>query len=342
MVDKPIISFISFGSTSSNMVVTNGAIASLISVEYNDIYSVGASTLEMDFLSSYSSMPALNTFVEIGICYSSSSGNVLRTGIMKVDDITRRYGGATTRIGAIAWNYDTEGFSVGGGITYTNSTVASVVADNTSRMGLTLSPLPNPLPSTIIGTTNVLSASVDNLCVLSTEESRVGLLQEIAEDYGYAFQIKSGILYFRALSNLRALATVMSLTATDIMPGAEFRESLSGTFRRAIATTRSGTIATTTDSTMATTPDLSVEHSKGQYYENLASTALRSNGELARRNFGRYTGRIRCAGHYLLQCPNNIQLVSVGSDSGKYQIVKANHDFSSSGWLTNLELQRVF
>lgn len=324
--------------------ITTAIASSIVSFSFTDIYSAGASSLDLEVLSTYSPMPDIGQFIEVKFAYAEVPSVFINTGTMRIDDVVRTYGGNTVKVGASAWDYSTAAFSKQGKITYANTDLRAIVQDNATRFGLTLEPLPNPLSNTIIvGTTSTLLASTDNLVSVSTSDSRFALLAQIASDYGYAFQMKFGKLYFQQIIALKSRSPVTTISPVSILPGAQFRNSLAGTFRRMNATTKSGTTQEIIDSTMPTSPDLSYKLPEGQYYENLASLTARVQGEFAKTNYSRFTGRIRVAGNPYLETPNNINLTGFDSVvNGAYQIKKVTHSISkSSGWISDLDIEKI-
>jgi phage protein D len=331
-----------FSSIVINSINQTSAIASsIVSFNYTDLFSAGASTLELEVLSNSPVMPTVGQFIEIKFKYQDG-GAEGTTGTMRVDDFVRGYRPDTIKIGAIAWDYGSSGWSSGGRIFYGNSSLQAIVADNATRLGLTGSYQPSPLPSgLIIGSTGTISAAPENGVSVSTTESRFALLKQIADEYGYAFQAKGGFLFFRSIELVRQQSAIATLTTSDISPGCTFRQKASGLIRQCLVTTRSGTTTTYTDSSVPTAIGTALTID-GRYFENLTATSAIAFGQFVKANADQFSAQLRMAGNPLLTAGSVINLLNFATPQNRrWLITKASHSISPSGFLTGLDMVGV-
>ena len=337
MSRKPI-----FTSIVINSVDQTAAIASsIVAFNYTDIFAAGGSTLELDILANSPVLPLQGQFIEIKFRYQDG-GVEGTTGTMRIDDFQRSYRPDTIKVGAIAWDYGSSGWSRGSKVIYDGSSLKAIVEDNATRLGLTGNYSPSPLPSTLtIGTTTLLSASVDNTVKIISTDSRFALLRAIAKDYGYFFQAKGGILYFKSIVDVKAAAAVATFTPSDVCPGATFRSKFGDLVRTATLTTRSGTSTTYTDNTVPSNVATNITISD-LYFEGLTSTQARAAGIFAENNLDKEMGSIKLPGNAIATAGSCIALSGYSSAQNRnYLIMKANHSIDSGGWLTSLDLVGV-
>jgi len=318
--------------------VTDAIASSIISLNYTDVFSSGASLIDFEVASDSPFMPVINQFIEIKFGYLDSPGFFVNTGTMRIDNVVQGFRPDTVKLGAIAWEAGQEAFNEGFSYGYQNFNLAAAIANSATVLGLTVSPLPNPLPNNlIIGTTPTLSASSSNTVSITSLRGRYRLLDDIATQYGYLFQAKGGILFFRRLTDVRALPAIATIPLSACQPGSTFRRNQAGVVRQVDITTRSGTTTTYTDALVPASIQTRVKIP--DYFENLGATAARAAGFFAERNEGMLTGRISFAGSVIYSSGQSVTLSGFTAPyNGKWLITQVNHTYGASGYTTELSL----
>lgn len=319
--------------------VTTAIATSIVSLNFIDIFQSGASTAEIELLTSSPYVPVIGQFIEIKFGYLDTPGTVITTGTMRIDNVVETFRPNTVKYNAIAWEQGTEALDEGYSYGYQNYNLKAAIDNSASILGLTVSSLPSPLSSTlIIGTTSTLSAAPGNTVSITSTGGRYRLLEKIANEYGYAFQVKGGVLSFKRLADMRAAAAIATLSAINCKTGASFRNNVSGVVKTVSVTTRSGTTAPYTDANAPSYVNTKVQIS--DYFENLAATAARAEGLLAEKNSKILTGTIAIAGSLVYTAGATINLSDFPAFyNRKWLINQVAHDFGAKGWTEELSIQ---
>lgn len=304
----------------------------IIDLTYEDIFKAGVSNFNIR-IAPYSNRPVLGDFMEIRFKYSGITGEK-NTGTHRIDDISYRFGEDTIDIGAVSWDYQLGLKEVGKG-TYSNSNLSNIVSNIASNYGLTISGVvSNNKAGTSSTTTGLVSETFEN-------ESQIDFLNRLANKYGYAFNLKFGLLIFQSIETLRSASSIATVTPSDIIIGARFRESVYNTFRKIRVRHKNGTIILT-DSSVPGNDELDLTDEG--YYENYSSAVMRAKGAAYEANTKRITGEISLYGEPIYNPGNNITISGLGSPiDGVFIIEKVRNTITKNGgWISFLNISAVF
>ena len=306
------------------------------SLTFQDPIDGGTSLLELEFDAEASGLPVEGDTIRIKFGYdqegSLPSTNLLDTGLHRCDKPLRRYTPDTVTIGAQSYDYNLA-LNSQQSVVFTQQQLNNILTSIAGTFGLTFSGDP---ATVIVGTTD---NTANNVSV--SAGSYFELLQQLALDYGYAFRVKYGTLFFRDYDTLDAQSPSFGLTPTDCT-AAEMTSKVRGTYRTAFFPYKTGS-ASLVDTSIPNNDSLDFRPSP--YYQDVNSAVRRSKGELRKYNRQKQEGTITIEGRYDAIAGINIQLVSFREsvDNGVFQVNQATHKITATGgWLTELQIRKVF
>jgi uncharacterized protein len=181
-------------------------------------------------------------------------------------------------------------------------------------------------------------------------ETDLAFLKRISREYGYLFSIRDSTLTFTSMYDIDARTPVASIDITQTTRYS-FTDKLVNTYVGASAAfhnvetretvsvneTRPENIdgQVVTDGTAQDTIEIRTKA------ENIQQGEAKAKAALYRANTEGQTGSISLEGNPLLLAGNNVELTGFGQLSGKYQIVSSNHNISTGGYLTDIEVKRI-
>lgn len=309
----------------------------LTSVTFQDLMDGGTTLLELEFDAEATGLPKEGDTIRLWFGYDQEgrlpNTNLVDTGLHRCDRPVRRYTPDTVSIGSQSYDYNLA-INSQQRITFTSATLATIVSNIASAFNLGFSS--NASVTVFAGTSPDTTSNVS-----VSADSYFELLQQLAQDYGYAFQLRYGTLFFRSFDSLSAVSYVFGLTPSDCL-STEFISKVKGTYRTAIFPHKTGAV-TSVDTTIPNNDGLDFRPSP--FYHNQESALQRSIGELSKYNRSKLEATITIEGRFNAFASVNIQLVSFreNTDNGYFRITAATHKITAtSGWTTELKLQKIF
>lgn len=326
-MNQPIVSSV----VRNSVQIVNEISPYITDFNYEDILKAGVSKIVLG-ITPYNNRPVLGDFLEIRIRYL---GDILflNTGTHRIDDIQYRFGEDRISIGAVSWDYQLGLKEVGKGV-FSNTNLSIIVSSIANEFNLTVGGV---VSSNKAGTsesgTGLVSESYE-------DESKLDFLANLAIKYGYAFNLKFGILVFQSIETLRNDTSIKTITASDIIAGSRFRESVYNTFRFIRVKHKNGTIVLT-DTSIPGDDELDLRDEG--FYENFASAVMRAKGAAYQFNTRRITGQISLYGDSIYSAGANITITGLGTPiDGKFNIEKVNTNLTPNGWITTLDITAIY
>jgi hypothetical protein len=328
-VRTPVFSSIVINSQN----VTNQLAPDIIEYTYDSVLQGGASSIEFTIRNVNRNVlnpPQLGQFIEVKHRYSGDA-NEMNSGTLRIDFMERSSDPTIIRYGATAFDYNLglSNFSVQ---TYSNRTLSSIIQEIATSANLTLLGEPS---GDIVGTATTQSG----IRSVSVNGNRLRLLQDLADTYGYAMNLRLGFLIFRDWTTLESQFPNFQINLGDVTRY-RIRERASGLYRTALALYSDTASVSIVDNTVP--QDINFDVRGEGFYANIGSATRRSIGQLAKTNRGRFIIYADLFGEYLY-AGDIVNLIGAGSDNGKYICMRSTHNFApDSGWTMQIELFKIF
>lgn len=191
-------------------------------------------------------------------------------------------------------------------------------------------------------------------------ETDLCFLERLAGDYGCVFSVRDTSLIFTIADDLESGAAGMEIDRSDL-ESYSLEDKTSESWSRVTVKYRDPKTKTTVEATAESDgeviPTIPAEawvdpltaasyisadtleirgkrtENKGQA-QSVAASALR-------QNLQKLTGTIKIPGNPLLMEGSNFDLTGMGALSGKFHVVRCNHDISAAGYFTTLDIKRT-
>lgn len=311
----------------------------LQSVTFEDRLGGNTSMLEMAFLRTPGT-PLFNRGDKTKFKLSGGQvgGLTLDTGIMVVDRVDSSFMPNVITVRAMSYDYELGGRGKTD-IAYQGSTLRNIVLTQANFFDPPL--LVDNNGANIMGEVVGAASTDGGTDYRESAESRIALLQQLAQKYGYAFQIRNDVLTFIAYESLEGRASVRTIDLSEVEPGAEFDDNEGSSIYR-VYVEHNGTGFTNMIDNFSRSNDLVDLRSEG-WYANSVVSGRRAYGLIKERNNNRRVGRLTLWGDGLLRAGDNITLNSTWWNwSGRYSIVTATHRLTpNQGWRTSLEIRGI-
>jgi hypothetical protein len=220
-----------------------------------------------------------------------------------------------------------------------NKTLSEIVHTVAARYGLQ-----------VIG--NIASITIGR--VSQHREKDLTFLNRLADEYGYAFNIKGNKLSFVPLKNLESIARVASIDKTDCMSW-NIKDKASVIYHAASVKSHNPNKNKVVKSTYTVEQQTNNDGIQFNYLktadntlevrtktENEQQANAKSEAALHFVNSLQQTASITLIGNVLLLAGNNIELTGFGRCSGIWHILKSTHSRNrGSNGVTSAELKRI-
>lgn len=307
----------------------------IIEYQFDSVLKGGASSIEFtlrNFSLNTPVAPVMGDYIEVKIQYEEDGAIVpLNSGTLRIDFIERTGLPDVIKYSATSFDYGL-GLSNFSNQVYTNRTMSSIVQELATAANITVLGEPT---ADIVGTS---PTAVGNR-VLQVQGTRLRLLQDLADTYGFFMNLRLGFLIFRDIGVLEQQAPVFQIDLGDVT---NYRVRLRGgnLFRTALTYYADNSAISIIDTTVP--QDNNYDVSKEGFYANTGSATRRSIGVLASTNRGRHIMYLNMAGNYLY-AGDVVRIVNTSFDNGKYICMRAVHNFTpEGGWTMDVELDKVF
>jgi phage protein D len=254
---------------------------------------------------------------------------LVNCGTFEIDDISVRGAPATVSIKALSAGI-TKPMRTKRSAGYDATTLAEVARAVAARHNLTLMGEVEAIP---IGRAT------------QYRETDLAFLRRIAEEYGYAFNVRDTQLVFYRAKSLREAAPVLVIRPGDTSRF-ELRDKIKGTPAAAsVAHHDPKTKAVVAydvdaDGHVSPTPSADSLRLKGRV-ENKAQAKAKAQAAVDRASVKGTTGQLTLPGEPRLLAGNNVELVGWGRFDGTYQISASRHTVSrSGGYASEIDIRR--
>jgi len=310
----------------------------LKSIELDDRDSGIASTFTIELIS-YAATPVINIGdrLSFDLSYEDTS-NILQSGTFVVDRIDFGFAPNIKKIGAIAFDFGL-GLKGVSDIAYANATLRAIVSTQAAAAfpPLTVSPSLTGIDGFIAGSRS--DENEGDYVVSST--SRLDLLSELAEQYGYIFSIASGLLRFEKYESAESQASIKTYTPTSVTPGARFDDNRATQIKEAWAEYVGAGYSIIQDQS-SRTRDIADYRSEG-FYVSKAAADRRCIGAIKAKNVNSLAGYFTIEGDSIARAGKVVTLS--GWDTlldGRWYVLRAVHRLSSStGWIVDMDVRKI-
>lgn len=308
----------------------------LVSFTYQDEGSGASAQLTMEWEGSFADTCAIGDAWLIEWHWAATPGTRINSGTLKCSAIRKGINPETTIMSAIAFDYGL-GVANISGYSYTNATFLDVVAThaNAASPPLTYSA---GLPTWIVGNSQGISDPK-----VITSSSRLQMLREMAETYGFFFTMKSGEIRMTSIQSTYALAPSFTLYGYDC---SDYNLDLD--FTRCavqIVAWHSGTTHTLTTTGFPPSVNATIDLRREGWYSSVGAATARCWGQWESSNGARANLRVRSMGDTRFRVGITVTasffVLTVGTDDYSertYLIKKVTHSVSAAGWVCDLEL----
>ena len=220
-----------------------------------------------------------------------------------------------------------------------NKTLGEIVRTTAAKYGLT-----------VVG-------SIENISIARVTQRRekdITFLARLADEYGYAFNIKGNKLSFVKLTALEATKKVLSIDKTDcidytikdksslVYEGANVKSHNPNSNKVVKSSWNVNQVANNDGVQFNYLKEAGNTVEIRNKTENEAQGNVKAQAALHKFNSLQQTGTVTIPGNALAIAGINIELTGFGKCSGIWNILKSTQTFNkSNGWVTEIELKRV-
>jgi len=188
-----------------------------------------------------------------------------------------------------------------------------------------------------------LKSDFDDVMILSiaqSSESDLHFLDRLAEDYNAIFNIKNDTLVFThkiKANKINEDLPAYTISANECLSNTPSIKYSNKTLYKSCKSIWHDTKENKTKEVTVGVGE-PVLINKGSF-KNAAEAKLKAQAKLERATQGLITGSLSLDGDVIF-AGGKLILIDTLEDDGEYQIKSVNHNFSSNGWIINLEFER--